>query len=84
MLVPLAIPLASVVGADPVTLVLVVAVASSIDFALVIGTPPTMMAYSIGLFTAREVFRKGALLDLLGLILLVTVMTTWWRWAGLV
>jgi hypothetical protein len=44
---------------DPVTLVVVVAIASSIDFALVIGTPPTMIAYSTKLFTAREIFRTG-------------------------
>ena len=83
MLVPLAIPLAGVVGVDPVLLVVVVAIASSIDFALVIGTPPTMIAYSTGLFTTREIFRTGILLDLAGIIVLVTAVIGVWKLMGL-
>jgi hypothetical protein len=45
-LIPLAFPLAGIIGVDPVLLVIVVAIASSVDFALVIRTPPTMLAYS--------------------------------------
>lgn len=78
MLVPLAVPLAGVVGTNPVTLVLVVAIASSVDFALVVGTPPTMLAYGTGLFTSQEIFRKGILLDFAGVFLLATVVTGIW------
>ena len=84
LLVPLAIPLAGVLGVDPVALVLVVAIASSIDFALVIGTPPTMIAYSTRLFTTREIFRMGIVLDLLGVLLLVTAVAGVWHLLGLV
>jgi sodium-dependent dicarboxylate transporter 2/3/5 len=84
MFIPLAIPLAAVVGVDPVLLVVVVAIASSIDFALVIGTPPTMLAYATGLFTAREVLRVGSVLDLAGLVLLVVVVTRIWSLLGVV
>ena len=84
MLVPMAIPLAGVLGLDPVLLVATVAVASSIDFALVIGTPPTMIAYSTQLFTAPQIFRVGAILDAAGVLLLVTVVVAFWRFAGLV
>jgi len=83
MLVPLAIPLAGVLGVDPVQLVMVVAIASSIDFALVIGTPPTMIAYSTRLFTTREIFRTGIALDLLGVVLLVTAVAGLWSLLGL-
>ncbi len=83
MLVPLAIPLAGVLGVDPVLMVMVVAVASSIDFALVVGTPPTMIAYSTELFTAREIFGKGIALDVIGVALLVTVVAGFWQAAGL-
>lgn len=83
MLIPLAIPLATIVGVDPVLLVLVVAVASSIDFALVIGTPPTLLAYSTRLFTAGEIFRIGVVLDLVGLVLLVTVVAWLWQMLGI-
>lgn len=84
VLVPLMIPLSAVLGLDPVVLVVVVAIASSVDFALVIGTPPTLMAYSTRLFTAGEIFRIGAALDLIGISLLVTVVIATWRLLGLV
>ncbi|HUG65439.1 MAG TPA: DASS family sodium-coupled anion symporter [Gaiellaceae bacterium] len=84
ILIPLAIPLAGVLGVDPTLLVVVVAIASSIDFALVIGTPPTMLAYSTNLYTAHQIFRVGIVLDLLGLTLLVTVVVWIWELLGLV
>ncbi len=78
ILIPLAIPLASALGLDPVTLVLIVAVATSIDFALVIGTPPTMLAYATGLFTPGRIFRIGLVLDLVCIALLVSAVR--WLW----
>jgi sodium-dependent dicarboxylate transporter 2/3/5 len=84
MIIPLAIPLAGVLDLDPVLLVVTVAIASSVDFALVIGTPPTMIAYSTELFTAPQIFRVGAVLDLLGMLLLVLGVATLWQLAGLV
>jgi sodium-dependent dicarboxylate transporter 2/3/5 len=84
ILIPLTIPLAAVLGIDPTILVVVVAIASSIDFALVIGTPPTMLAYSTGLYTAGRILRVGIVLDLLGLGLLVTVVIGIWQLLGIV
>lgn len=84
MLVPLAIPLSGIVGVDPVLLVVVVAIASSVDFALVIGTPPTMLAYATRLFTTREIFRTGIALDVLGIAVLVTLVVWVWSQAGVV
>jgi len=84
ILIPLAIPLAGVLGVSATTLVVVVAVASSIDFALVIGTPPTMIAYATRLYTAGQIFRKGIVLDVIGILLLVFVITGIWELIGLV
>ncbi|MCP3934765.1 MAG: SLC13/DASS family transporter [Actinomycetia bacterium] len=83
-LIPLAIPLAGLIGAEPVMLVVVIAVASSIDFALVIGTPPTMLAYDTKLFTAREILAKGIPLDLLGLAVVLVAVVPLWVLFGLV
>ena len=83
ILIPLALPVASVIGVDPVVLVVVVAIASSIDFALVVGTPPTMIAYATGLFTAGGIFRKGILLDLLGIIVLSLGIAQIWHLMGI-
>jgi sodium-dependent dicarboxylate transporter 2/3/5 len=84
VLIPMAIPLAGIVGVDPVLMVVLVAVATSIDFALVIGTPPTMIAYSARLHTAKEIFTTGIVIDAAGIVFLVTVVTTIWQWLGLV
>lgn len=83
ILIPVALPLSAVLGVDPTLLVVVVAIASSIDFALVVGTPPTMIAYSTRLYTAGEIFRKGIVLDLVGIALLVLGITRIWEWLGL-
>jgi sodium-dependent dicarboxylate transporter 2/3/5 len=84
MMIPLALPLAGVLGVDPVRLVVVVAIASSLDFALVIGTPPTLIAYSTRLFRASEVFRRGIVFDVVGIVLLLTVVNWCWRLLGVV
>jgi sodium-dependent dicarboxylate transporter 2/3/5 len=83
-LIPLAIPLAGIIGVEPVLLVAVVAIATSVDFALVIGTPPTMLAYSTDLFSVREIFAKGAALDIAGIALLVLLVVPVWRLIGVV
>ncbi len=81
MLIPLVIPLAQMLQLDPVLLVAVVAIGSAVDFALVVGTPPTMIAYATGFFTTQDIFRRGIVLDVLGVILLSFVVV--WIWLGL-
>jgi sodium-dependent dicarboxylate transporter 2/3/5 len=81
-LIPLSIPLAILLGVDPVRLVVTVALASSVDFALVIGTPPTMLAYSTGLFRVREIFRIGVVFDLIGILLVVVALPWIWDLLG--
>jgi sodium-dependent dicarboxylate transporter 2/3/5 len=82
MIIPLVIPLSAIIGVDATLLVMVVAIASSIDFALVIGTPPTLLAYSTRLFTTGQIFRIGIVLDIIGLLLLVTAVTWLWGLLG--
>ncbi len=69
ILVPIVIPLGITLGMDPVLTALVVAIISSVDFAIIIGTPPTMVAYSTGYFQVKEIFKLGIVLDLIGLII---------------
>lgn len=82
ILIPMAIPLAAVVGVSPTVMVVVVAIASSVDFALVIGTPPTMIAYSTRMYTAGQILRRGAMLDIVGIVLLTVVVTRVWELFG--
>lgn len=69
ILVPIVIPLGITLGIDPVLTALVVAIVSSVDFAVIIGTPPTMIAYSTGYFQVKEIFKIGIVLDIIGLII---------------
>ncbi|NHJ48060.1 MAG: DASS family sodium-coupled anion symporter [Asgard group archaeon] len=84
MLIPLVIPIALSLQIDPRLLALVVAIGSSIDYALVFGTPPTMISYSTGYFSVREIFRIGSILDIVGILLLSTVSVLLWVGFGLV
>jgi sodium-dependent dicarboxylate transporter 2/3/5 len=84
MLIPIAIPLAQMLHIDPRLLVVVIAIASSLDFALVVGTPPTMMAYSTGFFGARDIFKRGVVLDFVGLLILSFGVLWIWQLMGVV
>lgn len=84
MMIPLAIPLAQLLRIDPRLMVAVIAIGSSVDFALVIGTPPTMLAYSTGLFETSEIFKRGIVLDLIGVLLLSFGMVWIWNLLGVV
>jgi len=64
--------------------VITAALASSVDFALVVGTPPTMMARATGAVTSQEIFRAGILVDIAALLLLVLVLPLIWGALGLV
>ena len=84
MLIPLVIPIAVSLRIDPVMLAVIVAIGSSIDYALVFGTPPTMISYSTGYFKVKEIFRVGIVLDILGILLLSIVSVFLWIAFGLV
>ncbi|MHA1213447.1 MAG: SLC13 family permease, partial [Candidatus Heimdallarchaeota archaeon] len=84
MLVPLVIPIAVSLHIDPTLLVVVVAIGSSVDYALVFGTPPTMISYSTGYFSVKEIFKVGAILDVIGILLLSTVSVLLWFAFGLI
>ncbi len=84
MLIPLAIPLARILQIDPRLLVTIIAISSSIDFALVVGTPPTMMAYSTGYFKTTEIFKRGIVLDIIGVTVLSLGVIWIWRLLGVV
>ncbi|MBN1331132.1 MAG: DASS family sodium-coupled anion symporter [Candidatus Heimdallarchaeota archaeon] len=84
MLIPLVIPIAFSLHIDPTLLAVVVAIGSSVDYALVFGTPPTMISYSTGFFSVKEIFKTGAVLDIIGVLLLSTVSVLLWYGFGLI
>ncbi|MHA1116618.1 MAG: SLC13 family permease, partial [Candidatus Heimdallarchaeaceae archaeon] len=84
IIVPLVIPLGLIFDIDPVLLAVIAAIGSSIDFMLPQGTPPTMIAYSTGKYTVKEMVKIGFLIVLLGTVLLAFVFPFFWRFIGVV
>ncbi|TFG99497.1 SLC13/DASS family transporter [Candidatus Thorarchaeota archaeon] len=84
ILIPVAIPLATGLGIDPLLITMVIAIGVSMDFALPTGTPPSTIAYSTGLVEMREMISSGLVVDLIA-ILVVTILAVWlWGLLGLV
>jgi sodium-dependent dicarboxylate transporter 2/3/5 len=84
ILIPIAIPLAIGLGIDPLLIVMVIAIAVSMDFALPTGTPPSTIAYSTGKVEMREMVTTGLVVDLIAIIV-VTIIAVWlWGLLGLV
>lgn len=84
ILIPVAIPLATGLGIDPLLITMVIAIAVSMDFALPTGTPPSTIAYSTGKVEMREMISTGLIVDLIA-ILVVTIIAVWlWVFLGLV
>ncbi|MFW9974680.1 MAG: SLC13 family permease, partial [Candidatus Thorarchaeota archaeon] len=84
ILIPIAIPLATGLGIDPVLIVMVIAIAVSMDFALPTGTPPSTIAYSTGKLELREMVTTGLVVDLIA-ITVVTIIAVWlWGLLGLI
>ncbi|TFG34263.1 DASS family sodium-coupled anion symporter [Candidatus Thorarchaeota archaeon] len=84
ILIPVAIPLATGLGIDPLLITMVIAIGVSMDFALPTGTPPSTIAYSTGKVEMREMISTGLVVDFIA-ILVVTLLAVWlWAFLGLV
>ncbi|TFG32931.1 DASS family sodium-coupled anion symporter [Candidatus Thorarchaeota archaeon] len=84
ILIPVAIPLATGLGIDPLLITMVIAIAVSMDFALPTGTPPSTIAFSTGQVEMREMVSTGLVVDLIAIIV-VTIIVVWlWGLLGLV
>ena len=84
ILIPIAIPLATGLGIDPLLITMVIAIAVSMDFALPTGTPPSTIAFSTGKVNMREMVTTGLIVDLIA-VLVVTLLVVWiWGLFGLV
>ncbi|TFG11971.1 DASS family sodium-coupled anion symporter [Candidatus Thorarchaeota archaeon] len=84
ILIPIAIPLATSLGMDPLLLTMVIAIGVSMDFALPTGTPPSTIAYSTGEVEMNEMVSTGLVIDLVATLVLTVVVVWIWRLLGLV
>jgi sodium-dependent dicarboxylate transporter 2/3/5 len=70
MLVPVVIAIAQATGVSPVPPALGAALGASFGFMLPVSTPPNAIVYGSGLVPLSEMMRAGALLDVLGAVLI--------------
>jgi sodium-dependent dicarboxylate transporter 2/3/5 len=84
ILIPIAIPLATELGIDPLLVTMVIAIAVSMDFALPTGTPPSTIAYSTGKVEMREMISTGLMVDLMAVFVVTIIAVFLWSMLGLV
>ncbi|MFK5633452.1 MULTISPECIES: SLC13 family permease [unclassified Ornithinimicrobium] len=83
LLIPIALPLALTVGQDVVTVALLVAIACSLAMMLPISTPPNAIAYATGTVRTPDMVVVGAVVGVLGVLLVAFVIPLWWRLLGI-
>lgn len=74
MLVPVVIAIASSAGVSPIPPTLAVCMAASLAFVLPVSTPPNAIVYGTGLVPITRMVRAGLLLDVLGGVLVWTML----------
>lgn len=75
MIVPLAIAVAQGSGIDPMKPALAACLGCSLGFMLPVSTPPNALAYGTGAVPLIRMIRHGIVLDLVGVIIVVTCVT---------
>jgi solute carrier family 13 (sodium-dependent dicarboxylate transporter), member 2/3/5 len=72
LLVPLFMPVAVVIGADPITTAAIIGVAASCAFMLPVATPPNALAFGTGCIPQREMIRAGLRMNLIVTLMVAT------------
>jgi sodium-dependent dicarboxylate transporter 2/3/5 len=78
ILLPIAIGLTSSASVSPVTLAVVVGIATSLDFMLPVGTPPNAIAYATGCLRMREMIKCGFILNLISALITIALAYLFW------
>ena len=73
LLMPILAATAMAVGADPALFMFPAVLAASVGFMLPVATAPNAIAYGSGLVSSREMLRHGAVLDVVGVLVLCGV-----------
>src|SRR4029079_9346354 len=75
MIVPVAIAVAQAAGTNPVQAALAATLGASMGFMLPVSTPPNAIVYGSGYVGIRQMVRSGVILDLVGFVVIVVVVT---------
>src|ERR1051325_4951178 len=76
MVVPVALAVAKAAGVNPLQPALAACLGASMGFMLPVSTPPNAIVYGSGCVPLLQMVKYGALLDLVGFLVIVPV-TTW-------
>jgi sodium-dependent dicarboxylate transporter 2/3/5 len=82
LLVPVMVPMADLAGTPVVPIAMSVPLATTFVL-LVIGCPPTLIAYGFGYFTQFEAFKVLLFRSIIGIIILSISMALWYPLAGM-
>ena len=75
MVVPVVIAIAHAQGVDPLQPAIAATMAASLGFMLPVSTPCNAIVYGSGYVPLRRMIRYGLLLDLVGIVVIVTLVT---------
>ncbi|MBR9706880.1 MAG: DASS family sodium-coupled anion symporter [Candidatus Diapherotrites archaeon] len=78
ILIPIMVPLATNLNVPILPLVLVSAMAASLDFIVPVGTPPSAIAYGTGYVRVKDMAKVGIIISLLGAIVVSGLAFLYW------
>ena len=82
VVLPMALPIAEVLGIDLRAVTLAVAVASGLGFLFPMSTPAIAIAVSTGHVSTAHTFRYGVYLEVVGLLVIIALILWWWPLLG--
>lgn len=78
LMIPLIMPLAPLIGVNVRILVLLTAIAVSLDFIVPVGTPPNAIAYSSGYVKVKDMAKAGSIIALIAALMLSGLALLYW------
>jgi sodium-dependent dicarboxylate transporter 2/3/5 len=77
--IPIALSISLQTGISPTLFAIFIAICSSLDFMLPIGTPPNAIAYSTGKVKMRDMIKAGFLLDVISSLTTMLFALSFWQ-----
>lgn len=82
-LIPIMLQIALKLGINPLLVAMTINLATLFGFLLVVQTLPSVITYTTGVYTPRDMLRAGFWLSLASLIVMMFTALVWWPMIGL-
>jgi len=83
IVLPVAMPVASSAGFEPVSVALTVGLVSGFAFVLPMSTPPNAMIHATGYLRSLSMLRYGGILSVSAFVIFIWVANYWWPIVGI-